>query len=99
MVITVFRSRLRPEHADEFRALADTMLKTAREMPGFRSYKLYTAEDGERCSIIEFETAEQLLAWRHHSGHADAMRIGRERFYSEYTSVVGEPIRESRLTP
>jgi heme-degrading monooxygenase HmoA len=97
MVLTVFRSRIRPEHADEFRALAAEMMREARAMPGFVSYKVYTAEDGERCSIIEFETAEQLDAWRSHAGHAAAMRTGRERFYAEYTSFVGEPIRVSRF--
>lgn len=97
MVLTVFRSRLQPEHAEEFRALADAMRKEAEAMPGFVSYKLYTAEDGERCSIIEFETAEQLMAWRQHSGHAEAMRLGRQRFYSEFTSFVGEPMRVSRF--
>jgi heme-degrading monooxygenase HmoA len=98
MVVTVFRSRLLPGHDDEFRALADEMMEQAEAMPGFRSYKLYTSEDGERCSVIEFETTEQLMAWRQHAGHQKAMRIGRERFYSEYSSFVGEPIRESRFT-
>ena len=69
----------------------------AQAMPGFVSYKLYTADDGERCSVIEFETPEQLLAWRRHAGHAEAQRIGRERYYTEYTSFVGEPLRESRF--
>jgi heme-degrading monooxygenase HmoA len=51
MVITVFRSRLRPENAQEFHELAARMMELAESMPGFRSYKLYVAEDGERCSI------------------------------------------------
>jgi heme-degrading monooxygenase HmoA len=98
MVLTVFRSRLRPENAEEFQKLADELLKLARSMPGFISYKRYLNEDGERCSIIEFETADQLRAWREHPVHREAQRMGRERYYQEYTLHVFErPIRESRF--
>jgi heme-degrading monooxygenase HmoA len=97
VVITIFRSRLRPENADEFGELAARMLELAEAMPGFISYKLYTSEDGERCSIIEFESPEHLLAWREHPQHREAQQIGRERYYEEYTLHVGEPTRESRF--
>jgi heme-degrading monooxygenase HmoA len=95
MPLVVFRSRLRPEHADEFLALADEMLGLAQAMPGFVSYKSFVADDGERCSIIEFDTDEHLRAWQQHPEHADAMRIGRERFYEEYSLRVGDPARKS----
>ena len=97
MVLVVFRSRLRPERADEFRALAEKMLELARSMPGLVSYKSFASEDGERCSVIEFESAEQLLAWREHPDHVQAQQLGRERFYEAYTLQVAEPIRESRF--
>lgn len=97
MVITVFRSRIRPEHADEFSELAHRMMKLAEAMPGFISYELYESEDGSRCSVIEFESPEQLQAWRTHPEHVAAMLRGRERFYAEYRSFVGEPLRESRF--
>lgn len=97
MVITVFRSRIRPDTADEFHALAKRMLELAEAMPGFISYKAYVSEDGERCSIVEFESAEQLRAWREHPEHREAQRIGRERFYQEYSLYVAEPSRESHF--
>ena len=97
MVLVVFRSRLLPENADEFRDLAAELLTLAESMPGFISYKFFVAEDGERCSIIEFESAEHLRAWREHPTHRRAQRIGRERYYREYSLQVGEPFRESRF--
>lgn len=97
MVITVFRSKLRDENSGEFHALAARMRALAEAMPGFLSYKAYTAEDGERCSIIEFESAEALRAWREHAEHAAAMRMGRERYYAHYSLHVCEPVRESRF--
>lgn len=97
MVLVVFRSRLRPEAAEEFGRLAEEMMEIARAMPGFVSYKVFAADDGERCSVIEFETAEHLRAWREHPRHRSAQELGRERFYEEYTLQVGEPTRSSRF--
>lgn len=97
MVITVFRSRLRPDHAAEFRAVADRMLALAKTMPGFLSYKSFASEDGERCNIIEFDSPEHLGAWRDHPQHRQAQQLGRERFYAEYALYVGEPEHEAHF--
>ena len=97
MVISIFRSRLRPENGGEFGELAARMLELAEAMPGFISYKVYASEDGERCSLVEFESREHLRAWREHPQHREAQRIGRERYYEEYTLHVTEPMRESRF--
>jgi heme-degrading monooxygenase HmoA len=97
VVVAVFRSRLRPEHAAEFQELAGRMRELAEAMPGFLSYKVFASEDGERCSIIEFDSAEHLRAWREHPEHREAQRLGRERFYQEYSLQVGEPQRVSRF--
>jgi heme-degrading monooxygenase HmoA len=97
MVVALFRSRLRPEHADEFQELAGKLMGLAESMPGFLSYKVFTSEDGERASVIEFDSEAHLRAWREHPEHLEAQRIGRERFYAEYCLQVGEPARESRF--
>jgi heme-degrading monooxygenase HmoA len=97
VVISVFRSRLRSDNADEFYDLAGRMRELAESMPGFISYKVYISEDGERCSIIEFESHEQLLAWRNLPEHRKAQQIGRERFYEEYTLHVADPVRQSHF--
>ena len=98
MVLAVFRSRLRPENADGFEALADEMMSLAKSMPGFLSYKVYQSEDGERCSIIEFDTPLHLKAWREHPPHRAAQKRGREHFYESYSLHVSEPDRESLFT-
>jgi len=95
MPVVVFRSRLRPESAAEFRELVPRMLDLARSTPGFVSYKAFEADDGERVSIIEFETDEALHTWREHPEHRKAQVAGRDRFYAEYDIKVCEPMRES----
>ena len=98
MVIAIFRSRLRSENAEEFHELADRMMKLAEAMPGFLAYKVFIAEDDERCSIVEFESHEELLAWRNLAEHREAQRIGRERFYEAYTLHVTDPVRLMELS-
>lgn len=98
MVLVVFRSRIRDDNASEFEALADEMMVLARSMPGFISYQVYKAADGERCSIIEFDTVEHLRAWRDQPEHRAAQQRGRERFYESYSLHVSTPERESLFT-
>ena len=94
MVLVVFRSVLRPENEDEFQELASELITIAESMPGFLSYKVFKADDDERCSIIEFETEEDLKGWRDQVKHRQAQQTGRERFYAEYSLQVGAPSRE-----
>lgn len=94
MVVTIFRSRLRTEYLDEYRPLAHEMLALARSMPGFRSFKSFAANDGERVSIIEFETMAHLEAFRDHPEHKKAMKLGIERYYSHYHLQVCTPDRD-----
>src|SRR5581483_3226807 len=63
MLITVFRSRLRPGVTDEYSAADLRMSELAQTMPGYISQKTFTAPDGERCTIVEFENEEGLKAW------------------------------------
>ena len=82
--VTVFRSRLRPEAVEEYGPLADRMAELADGMPGFVERKAFVAEDGERVTLVTFETREQQRAWRDHPEHRAAQRAGVERLYSEY---------------
>ena len=84
MIVTIFRSRLRPEHAAEYAPVAARMDALARTMPGFLSVKIFTAADGERVTIVEFEDEVTQRAWREHPEHREAQRLGRERFYETF---------------
>jgi heme-degrading monooxygenase HmoA len=83
-IITIFRSRLRPEHQEAYHQMASRMDDLAQKMPGFVSIKTFAAPDGERVSIVEFESEATHNAWRNHPEHREAQRLGREMFYSEF---------------
>ena len=59
MIVTVFRSRLRPGVREEYVALVERMNELARSMPGYISHKGFFAEDGERVTVVEFDLAER----------------------------------------
>ena len=48
MIVTVFRSRVKPEVQQEYMQWVGRMKALAKEMPGFISHKVFAAEDGER---------------------------------------------------
>jgi heme-degrading monooxygenase HmoA len=96
MFVVTFRSRLAADHdAAEYGVRAKRMRDLAEGIPGFRSFRAYASEDGERLSLIEFETEEGLRAWREHPEHREAQRRGRESYYSEYHVQVCTLVRES----
>jgi heme-degrading monooxygenase HmoA len=94
MIVVLFRSRLSVEAGQEYADMAERMLDLARGMPGFVSFKRFTAEDGERLSVIEFDSEEHLTAWREHPEHRGAQARGKEKFYTEYRLTVAETIRD-----
>jgi heme-degrading monooxygenase HmoA len=64
-------------------------------MPGFVSYKDFTAGDGESVSIVEFDSPQTLAAWREHPEHKIAQQRARDEFFAEYRISVCTPVRET----
>jgi heme-degrading monooxygenase HmoA len=97
MIVTVFRSRLMPGVREDYVALVDHMVELASSMPGYISHKGFSADDGERVTIVEFESEEAQRAWRMHPQHRDAQRRGREIYYESYNIQICELKRESKF--
>eukprot|EP00439_Symbiodinium_sp_Y106_P089218 s1_g1754.t1 len=68
-------------------------------MPGFISWKGYFADDGERVSVHEWESAEALEAWRTHPEHLRVQELGRERRCGRAWSAKSESTRPSVERP
>jgi heme-degrading monooxygenase HmoA len=93
MVVITFRSRLADGHDAEYEVTAQRMIDLASAMSGFISFKTFANADGERVSIIEFESEETAAAWRNHPEHRRAQRRGREAFYESYSIQVCTEVR------
>jgi heme-degrading monooxygenase HmoA len=84
MIVTVFRSRVKPEAQQEYMQWATRMNELATTMPGYISHKRFVADDGERVTIVEFESEETQRTWSLNAEHVEAKKKGRRDFYSEY---------------
>lgn len=94
MWITLFRNRLRPDAAADYAEVAQRMRALAQSMPGYVSFKTFNAEDGERVSVVEFDSLEALLAWKNHPEHRAAQERGRVAYYTEYSVQSAEVARQ-----
>jgi len=94
MIVTVFRSRLKPEAVDDYVPMARRMSELARSIPGHVSHKGFVAEDAERVTIVEFETEDGLREWSRHTEHRKAKKSGIESFFSEYKFQICSVIRD-----
>jgi heme-degrading monooxygenase HmoA len=97
-VVTVFRSRLRPEDLAEYDDTAALMSSLAQQMPGYVEHKAFTADDGERVTVVTFADRSSHDAWRTHAEHRAAQRRGREAFYASYSLQVAD-VRSVREFP
>ena len=94
MIVTIFRSRLNPGVQDNYGPMAKRMSELAQTVPGYITHKGFVAEDGERVTIVEFETEEALHEWRRHPEHTMAKRQGIASFFSDYKFQICNVIRD-----
>jgi heme-degrading monooxygenase HmoA len=92
-IVTVFRSRLRPDNQVAYAEEAERIYGLAEQMPGLVDLKAFTAEDGERVTLVTFADEVTHDAWRRQSDHVAAQGRGRNEFYSEYTLQVCSTVR------
>ena len=98
MIVTIFRNRLKPENVEEYYRWAERIAALAQTMPGYVSHKGFTAEDGERVTIVEFADEASQRGWSTEMRHVEAKKKGRADFYTEYKIQICKVERESNFT-
>jgi heme-degrading monooxygenase HmoA len=90
-----FRDAMSAETLAEYETRAASLAVRAREAaPGFVDIKSFRAEDGERLTLVRFETMEQQKSWSADRVHLEGKRRGRSDYYAEYRIVVCEQVEE-----
>lgn len=98
-ILTVFRSRLRRKAASlGYHEVAADMERRARAMPGFVEFKTFIGDDGERVSIVIFDSVDHHNAWRDDPEHISAKQRGIGEFYAEYQITVTQVVRQHTHT-
>ena len=99
-IVTVFRNRLRPDNLDDYSSTMQEIGALAVTMPGLVDVKTFTADDGERATIVTFADEATQRAWREQADHRVAQQQGRDAFYAEYSLQVCTTLRaRSFATP
>ena len=98
MILTVFRSRLNEGNHAEYDRHVQITSALAEKVPGFIGHKMFVAEDGERVTLVEFESMASQRAWSLSSEHKAAAIAGRRSFYAEYKIQVCNVERQSQFT-
>lgn len=89
-VVTVFRSRLRDDVDPRYAALDAELRERAHALGGLVDVTSFTAEDGERVTVVTFEDRASHQRWATDPVHRDAQRLGREGAYSAYSIQVAD---------
>ena len=86
MYLVVFRSRKRADmDAAAYAADAAAMEAAAAAMPGYLSFKGYTAQDGETAAISEWADEAAARGWGAQEEHRRVQAKGRADYYAGYT--------------
>jgi heme-degrading monooxygenase HmoA len=91
----LFFSRLTDAAGEDYRRMDEELAALVRQNPGFTGVKSFTAEDGERLTIVWWRDEASLLEWRNLERHRLAQQTGRERWYLYYRMEVARIFRRS----
>jgi heme-degrading monooxygenase HmoA len=78
--------------------MAARMSVLAKAIRGYLSHKGFVADDGERVTIVEFESEQALRAWRVHPEHAKAKQRGIASFFESYSVKICSVLRARSWT-
>jgi heme-degrading monooxygenase HmoA len=94
-LVVLFYSRLTDAAGEDYRRTDEELAGLVRQNPGFAGVKSFTAEDGERLTIVWWRDEASLLEWRNLERHRLAQQTGRERWYRYYRMEVARIFRRS----
>jgi heme-degrading monooxygenase HmoA len=99
MIVVLFSITMREgASVEEEGAESERMWAIVSSMPGFISYKAYTAADGETIAVVRFESRDALDAWKLEPRHRQAQERARAEFYEQYWVQACETFRSYRFT-
>jgi heme-degrading monooxygenase HmoA len=97
MMLIVFRSRLTAAAGSDYSAMSQAIKEHAQRFPGFVDIKSFTADDGERLTVVRWQDAATLQAWADDAKHVAAKNLGRAKWYEYYDLEVAEIVRTSQF--
>jgi heme-degrading monooxygenase HmoA len=94
-LIILFRSKLTGQAGEDYQAMNAELETLVRQNPGFIDVKSYTAQDGERLTVVWWRDEQSLAEWRNLARHREAQNTGRQKWY-EYCNIEVANVVRSR---
>jgi heme-degrading monooxygenase HmoA len=92
-LIILFRSKLTGQAGEDYQAMNAELETLVRQNPGFIDVKSYTAQDGERLTVVWWRDEQSLAEWRNLARHREAQNTGRQKWYEYYNMEVANVVR------
>jgi len=94
MVAVIFRAKIHFID-DEYRDMAAKMRQLAFDQYGCLDFNAVTEGDQE-VAVSYWPSHDHVKAWHADSDHKQAQRLGRNRWYKEYSVEITEVVRQYR---
>lgn len=88
----VIFTSVRTENNEGYSAMADRMLEFAKTQAGYLGFETARTEIG--ISVSYWKDVESISLWKKNSEHLLAQKLGREKWYSQFTIRICKVERE-----
>lgn len=83
--IAVVFTSVRTQGDDGYGDMSDHMVDLVNQVDGFLGMESVRGSDGRGITVGYFRDDEALKTWRENLEHREAMQLGREKWYDEYS--------------
>ena len=94
----VIFTSLRTADDDSYGRMSDRMAELAALQPGFLGVESAREASGLGITVSYWKDEEAIRAWKAHLEHTVAQRLGKEKWYADYSLRVAKVERASTLT-
>lgn len=88
----VIFTSLRTPGDNGYGATAERMVEIAKTMPGFLGVE--SAREGLGITVCYWQSLEAIAAWKAQAEHAEAQRLGKEKWYAAYRTRIAKVERD-----
>ena len=85
----VFTSLLNLQHKD-YAAMSDKIVALAEQQPGFIHLESARSTEGTGITVSYWNDEASILAWKANLEHLQAQKIGRDKWYKQYSVHISQ---------
>ena len=94
--VVIFKS-CKSNMLEGYENMAVKVLKLAKQQKGFLGFETYQNKKNENISISWWETIEDMESWKENPLHAEAQKLGREKWYEYFKIQICKVISEKEF--